>query len=938
MSANSPTPRLRDIFELAVATPPHKRAALLDRLCGADTDLRRRADALLAGDGAPTHSLLRPGRVLDSLTPGSQAPEESGLIRRLARMRAMAPLVLDRYELCEELGRGGMGAVIRVEDLDLGRSLAMKVILGDPHSTSVVSPDSEIFQRFLQEAKIVGQLDHPGVVPIHELGIDANNRPYFTMKLVRGRTAGLIFDLCRARTDGWTLTRGLEVILKMCDALSFAHEKGVLHRDIKPHNVMVGTFGEVYVMDWGIAKVLGVHRPPNPDSLANGTVSHNPAPLRPDVQLLAGQPPSPISALPSPTLDGAVLGTPSYMSPEQATGRSAAIGPPSDIYAVGAVLYRLLTGRDPYVDPGSDSSPEAVLAAVRQRAPLPIPAIDPSIPAELVAICDRAMARNPDRRYASMHAFADDIRAYLEQRVVQAYRTGAYAELRSWVRRHRSMALALCAVALSVLAGTVVSLYYAAEAEERGLAAQTSALEAKNNEAEAKSALADFHRMADIQRLRDLELAARDELWPAHPSKIANFEEWLLHADQLIGRLELHRKTLIALEETIAGSEVQVPAEITWQRDILKTLVGDLDIFRTRGSNSTYWSVRRRVDLARALEEKSISSRKEKWDEAIRSISDPQECPLYQGLRIVPQIGLVPLGRNRTTGLWEFWHVQSGSRPRWRERDGNAAMDMDTGMVLVLLPGGSFWMGAQGRNQRDPNYDPNALPNEEPIISVALEAFFISRFEMTNSQWLRWTGQNPSGPHAAEVTHPVCQVSWDDCRQVCMEMGLELPTEAQWEYACRAGTSTPYWSGSGKPALALKGVANIADESIQAAFTQFNERYARTLVPSDYERGLNDGHVAAAPVGSLRGNPWGLCDVHGNVGEWCRDVYCPYIVSPQRGDGQRVTDEMPERVVRGGSWYSAALHVRTAQRSGGPLRHQAFPQVGLRPSRSLTEY
>ena len=177
---------------------------------------------------------------------------------KLARERSDTHL---RYELREEIGRGGMGAVYEVWDTDLRRSLAMKVILGDTGSQlGTTAAKDEALVRFLEEAQVSAQLDHPGVVPVHELGVDSEGRVYFTMRFVKGRNLREIIADVHAGREGWTLTRALGAIVKVCETMAFAHAKGVVHRDLKPANVMVGRYGEVYVMDWGLASAKGRER------------------------------------------------------------------------------------------------------------------------------------------------------------------------------------------------------------------------------------------------------------------------------------------------------------------------------------------------------------------------------------------------------------------------------------------------------------------------------------------------------------------------------------------------------------------------------------------------------------------------------------------------------------------------------------------------------
>ncbi len=288
------------------------------------------------GLGVPLHEKLAAvyGRDVDlqvTLEGEEQSTSDFSSVV-LSRLAGRGPAA-KRYRIQGEITRGGMGAILRAWDEDLRRHLAMKVILGQvrEEETGKTPPvDRRVLARFLEEAQVTGQLEHPGIVPVHELGLDGEGRVYFTMKLVEGRTFGEVLELVRERREDWTQTRALGVIQKVCEAMSYAHAKGVIHRDLKPANVMVGRFGEVYVMDWGLAKILGR------DEAGQGRV---------ESERRAARELDPGSSM--HTLQGDVLGTPAYMPPEQALGRIDEIGPPSDVYAVGAMLYHLLAGHQP---------------------------------------------------------------------------------------------------------------------------------------------------------------------------------------------------------------------------------------------------------------------------------------------------------------------------------------------------------------------------------------------------------------------------------------------------------------------------------------------------------------------------------------------------------------------------------------------------------------
>jgi formylglycine-generating enzyme required for sulfatase activity len=847
----------------------------------------------------------------------------------------------DRYKLEGEIARGGMGAILRVWDEDLRRHLAMKVALAAPRTPS------RTLARFLEEAQVTGQLDHPGIVPVHELGLDSQGRLYFTMKLVEGRDLKRIFELVFDGEDGWNETRAIGVILKVCEAMAYAHKKGVIHRDLKPANIMVGSFGEVFVMDWGLARSL------------RGADPHD---LR-----LAPQPPpdvddaSPAAAL--VTRDGDVLGTPAYMPPEQARGDIEKLSSRSDVYSIGAMLYHLLARQVPYLSAGERAGHRELLERVLAGPPLPLHELNPEVHAELAAICEKAMSRDAEHRYPDTLAFAEDLRAYLENRVVAAYETGAGAELRKWIARNRALAAA-CAVAIGILAvGLVVSssLYVKSKAETDRADAKAKDLEVANDalalatqRAEEKAIEAE-RRAGDVLSLsagKDLqELVARaDELWPALPGNVPKFEAWLHDARALVeGRaadpargiqampsLADHRRKLAEL-----GADREAESHDTrWWQTQLSQLIADLEAFSdpktglaSGGTNPTHgWGVLKRLESARTIEERSVAGPEaaERWQATIASIRDPAQCPHYGGLVISPQLGLLPIGRDPASGLWEFAHLQTGDAVR-RDENGRLGMKAGDGLVFVLIPGGSFRMGAQNSDPSGQNFDPDAFSIESPVHEVELDAFFLSKFEMTQDQWLRFVGNNPSsygpgtqfGRKGTTLLHPVEQVSWITAKTALARLDLGLPTEAQWEYSARAGTSTPWWTGTEKESVA--GAANIRDR-FWAAHSGIGAK--------SHEDWLDDGFSVHAPVGSYRANGFGLHDTMGNAFELCADDRAGYDRPARQGDGWR-TLEARFPSIRGGSFFHSVVSQRSSSRFDVTPDYHDF-NLGLRPARRIS--
>ncbi|MFN8827558.1 MAG: protein kinase domain-containing protein [Planctomycetota bacterium] len=1004
------------------------------------------------------------------------------------------PRQIGPYRLIARLGQGGFGDVhLAQQEQPVRRRVALKVL-------KLGMDSAQVLQRFAREQDALARMNHDAIAKIYDAGTTPTGQPFFAMELVDGAPLTVYCD-----REALPLRERLALFSAVCLGVHHAHQKGVVHRDLKPSNVLVAKVGERHqpkLIDFGIARAL------------------------------EGD-----AGTPTLTETGMLLGTPAYMAPEQARGDLAAIDTRTDVYALGALLFELLTGDVPFAgDPATPSSPWDLRQRILEEAtPRPsarrastttqASAWQRQLRGELDWIVLRAMAKEPERRYASAAELAADIDRYLAQEPVSAGPPSASYRLRTFVRRHR------------LQVGGVSALCVFGALAVWGFATRAQAVEqhAKVERSLGKE-LGERRREVDLFSVKSLVERA-ESAWPppapAWPTRVDPLRAWLAefgdplpaaqarvvaalaelrtraepmtpeeqaaaaadsahwaeakHIEALAGRWEraaatatgqsklelpalpkaqLHWNALqlsqlvlprLGYMETVKGlgkeletlalarriqelvlqGDTSLPEYLMWHRVASACIsVGEVDEAReaaqrfvsmippNHGNAAAFldhieeigatltgagWrqrilelrvqadrlrqefeaTARRRFRLAvdqalydsllrdeaslRGLIDRLLpeakgrlawADRVEKltlmhprarvsWEEAAAAIARADgivASELYAAspLALKPQWGLVPIGMNPVTKLWEFYELRSAfdldeelaamdelAIPLHDEATGNIPVLDGTGVVFVLVPGGSFQMGAA------PTLD-SIEPNEGPVHEVTLAPFFLARHELTQAQWARLRhGDRPSAFAAGQVapghgrigpTNPVESISWRSAMDVLPLMGCCLPTEAQWEFAARAGTRGFWWTGN--EVEGLVGVANLYDRTAKSAGIRSS---LRTELAPDDRMALH------AAVDSLRANAWGFHGIHGNVAEWVQDTFVSYLGSTRPGDGLRqfavdngtlFRNGADARVARGGSFGCLPMDARSSSRL---MVHDAkpLPLIGLRIARKI---
>ncbi len=873
-----------------------------------DFDLPARpADAAAAG--------AAPGRPPRASAPGQRDPSDpdippersdgagSGNVSVAVEMPSR-PMVQhspleQRYKVSTLIGKGASGLVHRARDRALNRVVAIKTLKEE------LAERRGMVARFIREARIVAQLEHPAIVPVHDLGQLPDGRWYITMKEVSGSTLRqLIKGLHKARghgpfvatDDGWTFRRSIDAFRTVCAALGFAHDRGVIHRDVKPDNIMVGAYGEVLLVDWGLAKVLAE---PESDPLASGDDITSPW----------------VAERGTRTRHGVVVGTPAYMSPEQARGETDRVGVRSEIWSLGGVLYTILYGRPPYRGRSKE-----VLRRVARKPPSPVDGVP--VPEQLVDIWRRCMQMDPADRYADARAIIADVDAWIEGTRTREKALAKVAEARARIpelqdakdtalttgeraraairalRHTDSLATKETAWALEQeaerLADRVENLYLEIATRARLALAERPGLP------EARQLLADVYReRAEEAEARGSRKAARE-----YRALLAEHDDGR-HADYL------RSDTLVTVETDPPGAEVTIYQVRPHARRLVARRYAQTGPTPLRGlrlpvgryllefSHPSRESVRYPIELRRG----------EPWLPVPPASDRPAPIEL-------PRLGSLEGSERLVPAGWSWFGGDAdaqGAFPRHRVWVDSFVMQIGPVTNAEYL---AFLNDLVQHDRQDiaERYVPG-------LLAAGNERTPLYRFDR---QRKRWFVPERTDNLVLLPESPVVGVTWHDAQSYCywlrMKAGLpwRLPTEAEREKAARGVDGRVFpWGDYADPAFHCMQDSPIGTEGPPP--------------------------VSVYPIDT---SPYGIMGLAGGVREWCVDVFRPQGPSlrgsrPVLPGPPTRRDLVPDprghrRTVRGGAWDLPARACRATSRAGmRPLGRAA--NVGFRVVRSLSD-
>ncbi|HEV8002331.1 MAG TPA: SUMF1/EgtB/PvdO family nonheme iron enzyme, partial [Planctomycetaceae bacterium] len=944
----------------------------LRSLIDAEVELRKLAagDADAGGADASTRSFALHGH--ETIPPQGQSKQADGSSKGGLKER------FGRYRIVRVLGQGAMGTVYLAEDTQLKRQVALKT----PHFDT--DPSGELLERLYREARAAATLRHPNICPVHDVG-EIDGTHYISMAYIEGHPLSAFVRSSKPQSERQTLI----VVRKLAQALQEAHDQKIVHRDLKPANIMVDKRGEPLIMDFGLA------RHTRPDE---------------DVRL---------------THSGTLVGTPAYMSPEQVDGNSAKIGPLTDEYSLGVILYELLTGQLPF-----RGSMMAVLGQIVTKDPQPPSQIRPGLDPRIEAACLRMMAKNSADRFPSLTAVADELASILKNPGARPAATGKAAgsltlptATDARAARDAGSSKILKSQTLKTLTGSdlesleelarkclnrhdyeqVIQIAERIPEQKRNAALQTLLEQARAKADEISFLICDID---EAVRLEDGPTALKKadallKVKPGHhralevqeqfggwgeggvvrlgPKRVAQawreggWIPWsaLAFGVAVVGVVAgviiiwLNKDTAILIDAEVPGIKLEVIGQqaiitVPGKQQPIKVAPGDGQLkigyegLETLTRSFTIGKGETKILKVRIIDSELVARFE---NEIARSIPGAEKSGLAQkendpGTKTAGPPG--PGGRRPPLLAAPFEEPAArNGRQKWADHLQQPGEVTNTiGMKLVLIPPGEFLMGS-------PENAHSVEAHEKPQHKVQIShPFYFDAYEVTRGEFAKFvsatgyrteaerdggragafdskgdlhespntTWKNPGFEQSD--SHPVVVVSWNDatafCRWLSEKEGqtYRLPTEAEWEYACRAGTTTSYSSGDNLYDLFAVG-NGLGEES--------REHFHLKPRDADDQR-PRDGYVFTAPVGSFRPNPFGLFDMHGNAWEWCQDSFSPTYYASSPTTDPTGPPQGSKHISRGGG-FDCGLSARSATRDSEELTMRAA-NLGFRVVRA----
>ena len=783
----------------------------------------------------------------------SASPVDFNEVKKTFDIRNSVPS--NHYTQVRTIGLGGVGLVVSAHDPNLDRDVAVKMIRGENKNRL---PEIE---RFIREARATANIEHPNVIPVHEMGVMDGVGVYFTMKKVKGDDFNKIIESLkkgdREYCEKYTRLYLLEIFISVCNGVAFAHNKRIIHRDLKPHNILIGDYGEVLVMDWGLAKYLD----------CNEEEKYRDVPAEKGVGVLHGDP--------SMTTDGTISGTPHYMPPEQADGKILELDERSDIYSLGAMLYHILTYTPPY--DGEDVY--NVLADVQKgnfiRPREKCPKF--KIPRELEAVCIKAMSLEKIKRYQSVQELIKDVRNYIEGFPVSAHPDSALVKFRKLCMRHPAVSSTTAATLFIVVTGFILlKLMLFLQFQTIIAAAEKNRIEGNVELRNASRTYREFDALASKRVVRE-ESEREIELSRRLSSFYINAENKYETAVLLYNSVPKAYSRSLPLKEGLT--------DIMFNRISYSILVQNYEraekwvnlVRLWTGGNFENLSPENRntflsfVDIVKGDGYMRVSTRPEGASVTLWKLVDKGDGILSE---VEPkELGLSPVNEFMIRKGSYLLKIKSGNRPEatypvainhGETENADIYIPESVQAGLVYVPGGTFFIG--GENSR-------YYRSHE----VSIPGFFIKKYEVTFREYLEfWKDLKTKGEKEKHISKMVFNASertsvdaWDSEGKLISQLGenlpvvgimhesavaycdwlsrktgraFMLPTAEQWEKAARGvdGRNFPWGDG-------------------------FNAKYAN--ISENAEARIKFGYFA--PPGSFPKDisVYGLFDMGGNVRE-----------------------------------------------------------------------